>query len=428
MNRSVVRLASALAVLGLAGHARADAAAQARFHDDLARKAYEHAHDRQALEEFFLEQRLAPNPHTTFNIALCFEQLKRSEDAYQSFGEYLASDDKDAGRRDYATKALSRLEQKVARVNVTSDPPGARIYVDEREFGDYGTTPRAIAIAPGKHKVWVERAGYHKAGRTINVKAGKLVQAKLAPVRITGKLHVEAPVAAAVDVTTPDGVVVATGKTPFDATLSPGAYQVVVRAKGYQPAKSVASVSEGKTTTRTAALSRLPAATGDVTVTSNVAGAIVTLDGQRAGFTPTVLPRLGTGTHQLHVEGQGLLPWTGVVPVHEDERSWVTVSLESPARTTRSPVTWVTGGVGVALLVAGGVVGAMAISNHNDFENAPSGTDRTTLVDRGHSLNTATTVLLVGGVAVTGAATALYFLTAHNEERPSSATVSRGAR
>ncbi|MEO1230830.1 MAG: hypothetical protein AAFZ18_18195, partial [Myxococcota bacterium] len=59
--------------------ARADLAAQARFHERQGRDHYERGRYREALREFFALRRIAPLPRTTFNIALCFDQLGEEE-------------------------------------------------------------------------------------------------------------------------------------------------------------------------------------------------------------------------------------------------------------------------------------------------------------------------------------------------------------
>src|SRR5688572_7342148 len=108
--------------------ASADDAAQARFHDDLARSAYAAGRYEQALREFFLEQRIAPNPRVAFNIALCFQQLRRHDDAFLAFTEYLEGGEDDAARREAAERAIRELSPRVARVRVETEPPGARIF------------------------------------------------------------------------------------------------------------------------------------------------------------------------------------------------------------------------------------------------------------------------------------------------------------
>ena len=130
--------------------ARADAAAQARFHDDQARIHYQKGRFEEAIREFYQSLQLAPNPRITFNIALCFEQLKRPADAFMMFSEYVGSGETSEQRQTYAKNAIASLLPNIARLEVKSEPAGATIYVDRRELGDYGKTPRVIAVKEGK--------------------------------------------------------------------------------------------------------------------------------------------------------------------------------------------------------------------------------------------------------------------------------------
>src|SRR5207249_3900374 len=55
--------------------------------------------------------------------------------------------------RDLATATQTRLA-------VTSEPPGAAVYIDLKAAGVRGVTPVVIATSPGRHRVFVELDGY----------------------------------------------------------------------------------------------------------------------------------------------------------------------------------------------------------------------------------------------------------------------------
>jgi hypothetical protein len=425
--RSLVALLAGGALLA-ARPAAADPAAEARFHDDLARHHYDRGDFEAAVREFFLEERLAPNPRIVFNIALCFEELRRDQDAFLYFSEYLGSEDHDPGRRSHAESTLAKLERRVARILVKSTPPGGDVFVDQQEHGSYGTTPRVVAVQPGEHTVFVSLPGYRTAEAKTSVKKGEQVEVTLAPVRIVGTLAVASPVPGQVLVNTPEGEQIAQGSTPFSAALPPGTYEVTVRAKGYLPWTAAASVEADGRTQTTALPQPAPAETGDITVTSNVTGALVELDGQPVGFSPTVLARVPVGPHKLLARAPSVLPWSGTVDVASEKREWVTVSLEAPAKVERSSATWVAGGLGVAGLAAAGVFAVLAAKTHGDFEAAGPGSDRASLHDRGVAYDTAADVLLISGAVALTASAILYFTTAETHKRESSASISRSAR
>jgi outer membrane receptor for ferrienterochelin and colicins len=408
--------------------AQADPAAEARFHDDAARKHYEAGDYEKALREFFLEQRAAPNPRIAFNIALCFQELKKDEDAYHFFREYLASRDDDPKRRATAESTLRQLESRVARVRVETGAIAADVFVDQRAYGSYGQTPLVIALPVGEHQLWVELAGYRSATAKFTARKGQEARVELNPARILGELDVACLVPATAQITTADGEAVARGSTPLKAKLPPGTYQLTVSAPGYLPWAGVTTVVADGVAQATASPQRAPVATGDITVTSNLPGALVVLDGEPAGFAPTVLSGIAQGRHQLGAKSPGVLPWVGPVDVDAEARSWVTVSLEPPARFHHSSATWLAGGLGGAALAGAGVFGILAANTHSDFAAADPSSDRSVLRERGIALNTAADVLLVTGVVALGAAVALYFTTSEKRGRESSASITSSKR
>ena len=418
----------AFALWGNASNAWADAAAQARFHDRLARGHYERGQYRDAVREFYQSNQLAPNPRTAFNIALCFQQLKRPTDAFLLFSEYVASGEEAPDRMKYARESLAALTPKVARVEVKSTPPGARIFVDRRELGDFGTTPRVIALEEGEHKVWVELEGYRLADTKLATKNGELAQITLAPQRILGRLVIESPAPGIALVRSPGGERVSEGPTPHTADVPPGPYEVTVTAKGHTPWRGLTGVDADGSVTVKAAPEVIPAPTGEMTITSNIAGVMVQLDNEPAAFTPSVLTRLPVGLHGVSLASPGRLPWSGNVEVTADKRTWLTVNLEEPPTTQRSPVTWIAGGIGGAALLGAGVVGVLAAANHSDFESAANDPSRADIRARGQDLNTAGDVLLLTGIVGLATGAVLYFTTATEIGKPSAASVSTGAR
>lgn len=416
------------ALLSIAPDVAADPAAVARFHDELARKHYQNGNFEAALREFFLEQRAAPNARIAYNIALCFEELKRDGDAFMFFQEYLASGDADPERQKYAKERIVQLESKTARVLVVSEPPGAEIYVDKKEHGSYGTTPRVVAVPAGDHRIWVERTGYRAAETRIVAQKGEQLEAKLLTPLIVGDLSLQANAPGKAVLRNSAGAIVGQGAVPGVLQVPPGDYAVSIEASGYLTWSGLAAVKDGQRATLDAVLRLAPASTGDVTITSNVPGALIELDGRAIGLSPSVLPAVAVGSHRLRVRAPSIVPWEGAVSVRSNERSWVTVTLEQPPQVKRSSATWLAGGLGVAALIGAGVTGLLASSAHSDFEAQSADADRSDLRDRGVALNAVSDTLLVTGLVAAGAATILYFTTAETTGRPSSASVSQGKR
>jgi len=57
-------------------------------------------------------------------------------------------------------------------IEVVSNVPGAEIFIDRQEIGALGRTPYTGHLKPGKHKLWLKRAGYETATKEIDVGPG----------------------------------------------------------------------------------------------------------------------------------------------------------------------------------------------------------------------------------------------------------------
>jgi hypothetical protein len=429
--RRVAVILSLLSCCSLAVPASADVAAEARLHDELAREHFRHRRYEAALREFFFEHRLAPNPRILFNIALSFDALRRGEDAFLFYSEYLTHDDDDAERRRLATDAVARLAPRVARVAVASDPEGAEVYVDRRDHGSYGRTPRLLVLAPGRHRLTIERAGYRPVELEVEAIRGREVPAAASLVRIVGHLSIRSPIDARVAVRDPAGTTLSDSEvaagTPLALALPPGDYHVEVQGAGHEVFTELTRVSPEASTEVVVRPRALPPPTGDVTITSSAPGAIIHVDGEPVGFAPWVISDLSLGPHRVRLERAGLRPWEGAIDVHADERAWLTVSLAPPGETERSPATWVLGGVGIASIVAGAALGGFALANREEFE-AANGPERMRLRGIGEDLNVVVDVLFGAGAVSLAVAVALFFATERTRTRESEGSVTYGER
>ncbi len=57
-------------------------------------------------------------------------------------------------------------------IEVISNVPGADVFIDRQEIGAIGHTPFTGHLKPGKHTLWVQRAGYETARKDIDVEPG----------------------------------------------------------------------------------------------------------------------------------------------------------------------------------------------------------------------------------------------------------------
>jgi hypothetical protein len=71
--------------------------------------------------------------------------------------------------------ALSE-EHFLGWVEIVSNVPGADVFIDQREVGAIGRTPFTGHLKPGKHIIFVEKAGYRPARQDIDVLPGTATQ------------------------------------------------------------------------------------------------------------------------------------------------------------------------------------------------------------------------------------------------------------
>ncbi|HBQ09783.1 MAG TPA: hypothetical protein DEF51_00865 [Myxococcales bacterium] len=422
--RPALRLALGLfAALGCALSAvpaRADRAAEARFHDEAARRHYDAGRYDAAVREFMIGQRIAPNPNTLLNIAFCFRALERNEEAYMYFAEFLAADTEHAERRARAEEALEALRPRVALLRVESDPPGADIYVDRAELGRYGRTPRLLALPAGEHRVWVEREGHRPAASVVTLEEGRTVSVTLEPPAIVGRLRLTASADAQVRVIGPEGVVWE-GVSPVDVSLPAGHYQVRASSGRDRWSEALTVPADGTVS----AHAELTGPTGELSVIANQPGAQIRIDDAEWGYAPQVLERVPVGTHRLELRLDGMQPYAGEIEVREDARSWARVSLSPAPRGPFTEDTLTAGALALALLGAAGIFTAMTIQSHDELTTSQqSGQSYLDSLDETNRFAVAADLLWLAGGAATLTTVVLVFIHVFEDPGPSTALLS----
>jgi outer membrane receptor for ferrienterochelin and colicins len=324
--RRALPIVLALVAFSMSTDVRADDAAEARFFDGIARTAYEHRHWEEALEAFLRSYRAAPSSRALYNVALCAQLAHREPMAFAYFEEFLAQPDADATLRADAETRRASLSQTLALVHVESDPPGASIFVDRRDHGSFGRTPRTIALPAGAHHLELTLADHSDASADVEAAVGARhdVRAALAPHE--GQLTVE--------VTPRDATLLARigdVETAIPAgqpaTLPVGVYSVVARAPGHRDASVDVRLVRDATERRVLSLEALPIPTGRLLVTTGDVHARVRIDGADRAESPARLEGITVGSHQIEIGADGYLPWSGEVTVDEDRTGFVSVTL-----------------------------------------------------------------------------------------------------
>jgi len=130
-------------------------------------------------------------------------------------------------------------------LRVVSDPPGARVFLDDREAGSVGETPYQNPVTSGTHRVWIERPGYAPLEREIEVGIGDDVREEFALERVTfGRVRVVANVPGAM--VSVDGVEV--GRVPYEGDHPAGPHRITVSHDGMKDYEETVDLQRGQLT------------------------------------------------------------------------------------------------------------------------------------------------------------------------------------
>lgn len=303
----------------------ADVADEAQFHFVRGNQLYRQARFEDALSELYASNRLVPNRNVQFNIARCLEQLKMYDEAFRAWSELLRGTPPESERASI-TASIDRLRPHLALVLVTSEPPGAEIYANRRDLGALGSTPKLLALPPGRTKMLLELPGYRLVEVPVELARGS--EQKVAPVleRIYGGLTFRGlPPDALVRAGTSDGAVVQRG--PGRARLVPGRHVLLVSGAGYLPARLEVDVLPDADVSVDVPLAPLPSPTGAVVVRANIDGALVRIDGREMGFTPAVIEGVLSGERDVEVSKEGRESFHVRATVKQGERTYLDVRL-----------------------------------------------------------------------------------------------------
>lgn len=300
--------ALAIGAIGSPGTARAGDGAEnaegdadeAELHFQLGATCYKDHDYTCALEHFLLSNRLAPNRNVRYDIARTYEQLGRFADAHRYYRDAL-DDETDPQVLDEILSALARITPKVAVLAVETTPPGATLYLDRKDLGKRGLSPRLLAVPEGRYVVIATLDGHREVhSHPIEAKLGTTAKLHLDLPLIVGGLTIASPPGAWVKADDDHGPVGCIA--PCTLQLPPGPHVVYVGRDGHQTVSRRLTIKKGEDLV---IRPNLVTQTGSLLVTADEPGALVELDGQAAGFTPALIPTVPVGRHRVRVTLRG---------------------------------------------------------------------------------------------------------------------------
>jgi tetratricopeptide (TPR) repeat protein len=209
----------AVSTLSFPAHAD-DVADEADAEFTLGSEAYQAGDYQRALAHYLASNRLARNRNVLFNIARCYEQLKQFPDAHRYYTRALQGEtDQSAIAR--INDSIARVSPRVAVMEIVSEPPGARIYLDRKDLGERGTAPQRMALPPATYRVIAELEGWEDAiSAPVEIKIGSVARVTLRLNRIVGVIHVPGPAGAEVRLDADNSAKVCSA--PCDVHAPPG--------------------------------------------------------------------------------------------------------------------------------------------------------------------------------------------------------------
>ncbi len=276
-----------------------DVADQAELEFSLGAEAYQRGDYRLALEHFLISNRLVPNKNVLFNVARSYEQLKYYPESFRYYT--LASDaETDPDARAKIQNALTQIRHFISVLRVTTDPPGATLYIDRRDLGARGTSPQILGLAPRQYRLIAELAGYEpKIVDLPKSGAGQEVTLELQLSPILGAVSFSGELGAQVAVL--DQPSLSPCAIPCAATLPVGEHVARVSKPGF---RSLDLPFRLTTDQRIELRAALEALVGSALVSSDEPGALVQIDGVARGFTPAILS-LPVGEHRVRLSLKG---------------------------------------------------------------------------------------------------------------------------
>jgi len=312
--------------------ATADTATLTRFFDDQARTAFADRKYDKALAYFLLVDRATPSPGAAYNVAVTAHTAGEHALAFAYLDRYLASDDTVATRRSDATRRAAELRGKLALVRVESEPPGALIYVDLKEHGSLGTTPRTIVVAPGEHQILLDSPRHLPARVSVKADQGKLASAKTKLSPRTGGLAVTTTPANVPVEVRHEGATISRLRAGISTRLPIGRYELRIQPEGHHPASTFVVVEEDANRTATLVARPLPPKTGTLMVTTGAVAAELYVDGKHTAKTPATLRNVAIGDRILEVRAAGYRNARRTVIVREGRSTFLELDLDRASK------------------------------------------------------------------------------------------------
>ena len=249
-------------------------------------------------------------------------------------------------------------------VNISSSPAGASVSLDGLARG---FTPVTLYdLAAGIHGIQIDYPGYTSWKSTVTLPESGIFDLPVTldpkPASFRGWIMVfSSPGNASV---TLDGDYV--GRTLTNnsldlASIPAGDHTIALELAGYQPYSTRTSVSSKMVSTVTAVLVpvAVPPANGTLSVTSDPAGANVSVDNESVGISPLIASDIATGNHLVTIKMAGYRDYSASILVTGGATGTVSATLQPVKPLLKSPLS------PLSVLGAFGIIGFFAVRKYH---------------------------------------------------------------
>lgn len=200
------------------------------------KKAFSRGDYDAAIQEFKAAFDIKPSGAVLFNIAKSFERMSRYEEAIDYYQQYLDLDPNATDRPD-VEEQIRRLKKSIRErfqeLSVSSEPPGADIYLDDRNTGLQGQTNFRFKVQPGPHTIFLDANGFEPVKREFVMPDDKplALEFNMKKLENVGFLEISVNVDGARIFI--DGAIVGLSPYKQKKALTEGAHQVTIEAAKY---------------------------------------------------------------------------------------------------------------------------------------------------------------------------------------------------
>ena len=222
--------------------------------------------------------------------------------------------------RGSTTQVIANMTHAAYSLIVTSTPPGATVTLDGTTKG---VTPLTlIGLKPRNYGLVISLKGYAAISRTVDLSDGTQSTQDFALKQAFGRLSIISDPAGAQVII--DGK--SRGVTPLKIDSLPvGDYALTLKLDGSTNITDTLSVKAG---VLLAKQYKFDAELGELAVSTDPAGASVTIDGQvMSQIAPFTFSKLKEGTHEVELDLPGYLPWSGEASVSRGQTSRLSIAL-----------------------------------------------------------------------------------------------------